>query len=89
MSSGDKKANTEKHPGYRYLDPEKCRKMHNCGSSVEVKCYDHGDYWVCPNPRDEARTEAFADLHARGGYRSFVIYRITEQQFADKGNWNS
>jgi hypothetical protein len=78
-----------KHPGYQYVNPQKCQKLDDPKNPVEVKCYDNGLWQVCPNPRDKERSEALCTQYNRGVYISFLTCRMSEQQFGDRKNWNS
>ncbi|CAH6421023.1 Hypothetical protein KVN_LOCUS105 [uncultured virus] len=66
-----------------YLNYENIKKLNDSNNQIEINCYFNGLYWICPNPLDNSRNNAF------NNYKISEIIRISEKDFNNQENWNS
>jgi len=55
--------------------------------SIEVKCYDNGLFFSCPDPRDEYRRKLAKEAYNKGHFIDCITLKLTEEQFKDENNW--
>ncbi len=84
----DSTDNEQCNTRYEYMNPERLEDLPD-GKDVEVRCYDRGLWWVCPNPNDVHRATPAREQYGMGMYIQFKDKRIAQSDFDDCVNWNS